>query len=270
MSPAGGDDFTALTEALIMADVGAALAAELTQEARAMDDNTPPAVRLTQVIAARLRILEASLPVGGRRPLVILTMGVNGSGKTTSIAKLCRRFAASGKTVLLAAGDTFRAAAREQLSEWAEKLGGIKIIAGDGDPAAVAFDAVAAAQAQSYDVALIDTAGRLPSQPHLMAELAKIRRATGKASRGGPDELLLVLDATTGQNALAQIAAFDHAVGVTGLILSKLDGSAKGGFALALAAKTPKPVRFVGVGEGADDLEIFDADAFARALTGIE
>ncbi|MDM5147344.1 signal recognition particle-docking protein FtsY [Candidatus Persebacteraceae bacterium Df01] len=262
------DDFAALEEGLIMTDTGAGLAARLIQEVRDKDTSKPPAALLADVMAAHLRRLEASLTLDGRKPFVIMVMGINGGGKTTTIAKLCRWFVTRNKKVLLAAGDTFRAAAREQLGEWAERLD-VEIITGVGDPSAVAFDAVRAGTARQCDVVLVDTAGRLPSQTHLMAELAKIRRAIGKSMPGAPHELLLVLDSTNGQNTLAQIEAFQQVAGVTGLVLTKLDGSAKGGFLLALAEKMPKPVRFVGVGEGADDLEIFDADAYALALSGM-
>lgn len=258
---AGGD----WRERLLMCDVGAATADAIIGEI------TVPltAANIANRIRRRLRRLEAMLATEGRAPFVILLIGVNGCGKTTTLAKLARRFLAENKRVLLAAGDTFRAAAREQLEKWAATLGGeADIIGGTGDPAAVAFNAVTAGLARRADVVLIDTAGRLPTRAPLMAELAKIRRAINKALPGAPHELLLVLDATTGQNALTQIRAFSDAVGVTGVIVTKLDGSSKGGFLLAMADDAPTPVRFVGVGEKGEDLAIFNADEYADALVG--
>lgn len=261
--------FSMLQDELIMADVGVQTAEEVVRAAQMREDGTPPARRLAAEIAARLMRVEASLSIAGRQPCVVMVMGVNGCGKTTTIAKLCRRFVGDGKKVLLVAGDTFRAAAREQLGEWAKKTGAVDIIGG-GDPGAAAFDGVRAGIARGCDVVIIDTSGRLPTQKNLMLELGKIRRAVAKALPGAPHELLLVADATLGRNVLRQIEAFGAAAGVTGLVLSKLDGSAKGGFLLELAAKMPRPVRFVGLGEGADDLAVFDADEYARALTGLE
>jgi fused signal recognition particle receptor len=191
---------------------------------------------------------------------------VNGSGKTTSIGKLARYYQNRGKTVLLAAGDTFRAAAREQLASWAERNQVAVISQKSGDPAAVIFDAVKAAVARGTDVVLADTAGRLPTQLHLMEEIKKVKRVVAKALPGAPHEVLLVLDANTGQNALAQVRAFDAAIGVTGLILTKLDGTAKGGVIAAIARERPIPVRFAGIGEGLDDLRPFDAGEFVSAL----
>lgn len=259
--------FADLQDGLIMADVGAATAAQVVQAAQLREsDNTSPLRRLAAEISSRLRRLEASMATAGRKPFVIMVMGVNGSGKTTTIAKLCRRFANDGQKVLLAAGDTFRAAAREQLQEWADKLG-VEVVVGNS-PGAVAFDGVQAGTARGVDIVIIDTAGRLPTQANLMAELGKMRRAAGKALAGAPHELLLVLDATLGRNTLRQIDVFSQAAGVTGVVLAKLDGSAKGGFLLEMAAQMPRPVRFVGLGEGADDLAIFDADEYAEALVG--
>ncbi|MGU9952063.1 MAG: signal recognition particle-docking protein FtsY [Gammaproteobacteria bacterium WSBS_2016_MAG_OTU1] len=261
--------FAALQDGLIMADVGVRTAADIIQAAQARMGDISPAQKLTAEISLRLRRVEASLAVGGQTPFVIMVMGVNGGGKTTTIAKLCRRFVLEGKKVLLAAGDTFRAAAQEQLQAWAGKLGEVEFVAAN-DPGAAAFDGVQAGIARGCDIVLIDTSGRLPSQPHLMAELGKIRRAASKALPGAPHELLLILDATLGRNTLQQIEAFTAAVGVTGLALTKLDGSAKGGFLLEMAANIPRPVRFVGLGEGADDLERFNGDEYARALSGEE
>jgi fused signal recognition particle receptor len=194
--------------------------------------------------------------------------GVNGSGKTTSIGKLAHWLQAQGKSVLLAAGDTFRAAAREQLVAWGAR-NAVPVIAQDsGDPGAVVFDALSAARARNVDVVIADTAGRLPTQLHLMEEIKKVKRVAAKALEGAPHEVLLVLDANTGQNSLAQVKAFDDALGLTGLILTKLDGTAKGGVVCAIAAEKPVPLLFVGVGEGIDDLRPFAAREFAEALVG--
>jgi fused signal recognition particle receptor len=210
--------------------------------------------------------LEQPLELRSHKPFVIMVAGVNGSGKTTSIGKLARHFRAQGKSVLLAAGDTFRAAAREQLAVWGERNGVTVIAQEAGDPAAVIFDAVSAAKARGIDVVLADTAGRLPTQLHLMEEIAKIKRVIAKAEPGAPHEVLLVLDANIGQNALAQMKAFDAAVGVTGLVLTKLDGTAKGGVIAAIARQQPKPLRYIGVGESIDDLQPFSAREFVGAL----
>jgi len=222
--------------------------------------------------ALRRMLLERLGPGSGEvqlahKPTVVLVVGVNGSGKTTSIGKLARWFQTHGQTPLLAAGDTFRAAAREQLKVWGER-NGIDVIAQDsGDPAAVVFDAINAGRARGADVVIADTAGRLPTQLHLMDELAKVKRVVAKAEPSGPHEVLLVIDAHIGQNSLTQIAAFDKAVGVTGLIVTKLDGTAKAGVLVALACSArPVPVRFIGVGEGLDDLQPFSASEFVEAL----
>jgi fused signal recognition particle receptor len=202
-----------------------------------------------------------------RKPFVILVVGVNGSGKTTSIGKLARRCAAAGDSVLLAAGDTFRAAAIEQLKVWAERTGAQFAAQLPGaDPAAVVFDALEAARARGTDVVLADTAGRLHSQAHLMEELKKVRRVIQRSDGSAPHEVLLVLDANQGQNALTQARQFHAAVGVTGLVLTKLDGTAKGGIVIAIAQSLKLPIRFVGVGESLDDFGEFDAVAFAQAL----
>ncbi|MGI9298655.1 MAG: signal recognition particle-docking protein FtsY [Gammaproteobacteria bacterium] len=261
--------FAMLRDDLIMADVGVRTAEDIIQAARLRDGDILPARRLAAEISARLMRVEASLSVAGFKPFVVMVMGVNGCGKTTTIAKLCRRLIRDGKKVLLAAGDTFRAAAREQLQEWGEKTGAAEFVSA-ADPGAAAFDGIRAGIARDCDVVIMDTAGRLPTQKHLMAELGKIRRAAAKALPGAPHELLLVADATLGRNVLRQVEAFSAAAGVTGLALAKLDGSAKGGFLLELAAQIPRPVRFVGLGEGADDLAVFDADEYARALSGLE
>jgi len=206
------------------------------------------------------------LDVDGHRPFVIMLAGVNGSGKTTSIGKLAHYLQARGKSVLLAAGDTFRAAAREQLIAWGERNNVTVITQQSGDAAAVIYDAVNAAVARGTDVVLADTAGRLPTQLHLMEEIKKVKRVIDKALPGAPHEVLLVLDANTGQNTLAQVRAFDAALGVTGLVLTKLDGTAKGGIIAAIARECPVPLRFIGVGEGLDDLRPFDAEEFVAAL----
>ena len=221
---------------------------------------------LVEELTALLAPLEAPLETGGHTPFVIMVAGVNGSGKTTSIGKLARWYQSQGKKVLLAAGDTFRAAAREQLITWGERNGVEVIAQASGDPAAVAFDAVNAARARKADILLADTAGRLPTQLHLMDEIAKVRRVINKADGSAPHEVLLVLDANIGQNALAQVKAFDAAVGVTGLVITKLDGTAKGGVLAAIARQCPKPLRFIGVGEGIDDLRPFHAREFVDAL----
>jgi fused signal recognition particle receptor len=221
---------------------------------------------LAEVLAELLEMLEEPLVIAERRPFIIMIAGVNGAGKTTSIGKLAKHFQAQGLSVLLAAGDTFRAAAREQLQTWGERNGVAVIAQEAGDPAAVIFDSIAAAKARGIDVVLADTAGRLPTQLHLMEEIAKVRRVIQKADASAPHETLLVLDANFGQNALQQVAAFDKAIGVTGLIVTKLDGSAKGGVIAAIARQCPKPIRFIGVGEGIDDLKPFKAREFVDAL----
>jgi fused signal recognition particle receptor len=269
--------FEELEMALIGADVGVTTTRELldTLRARIKVDGlrTPAQVRdaLREEIAKLLAPCEGRLDLGRAKPLVILVAGVNGAGKTTSIGKLAHWLADQDRTVLLAAGDTFRAAAREQLAVWG-KRNGVEVIAQQsGDPAAVVFDSVAAAKARGLDVLLADTAGRLPTQLHLMDELKRIKRAVEKAQPGAPHEVILVLDGTNGQNALMQTRAFDAAIGVTGLVITKLDGTAKGGVLVALArerVQRPLPMLFVGVGEGLDDLQPFDARAFAAALVG--
>jgi fused signal recognition particle receptor len=210
--------------------------------------------------------LEQTLDLSGRKPGIIMLAGVNGAGKTTSIGKLARTFQNQGLSVLLAAGDTFRAAAREQLAAWGEKNAVAVVAQSGGDPGAVVFDAIAAARARGIDVVIADTAGRLPTQLHLMEELGKIKRVIAKAEPGAPHEVWLVLDANTGQNALDQVKAFDDALGLTGLILTKLDGTAKGGVVCAIARQRPLPLRFIGVGEGIDDLRPFVAGEFVSAL----
>ncbi len=263
------DDLEAL---LLSSDVGLDATQHLLYhlKMRAKRDrlDTPEAIQraLSEIFYELLRPLEEALDVAAQRPFIIMIAGVNGAGKTTSIGKLAKHFQAQGLSVLLAAGDTFRAAAREQLQSWGERNKVTVISQQSGDPAAVIFDAIAAARARGIDIVLADTAGRLPTQLHLMDEIAKVRRVIRKADPSGPHETLLVLDATFGQNALQQVMAFDKAIEVTGLILTKLDGSAKGGVVAAIARQCPKPIRFVGIGEGIDDLRPFAAREFVDAL----
>ena len=226
---------------------------------------------LRTVLVELLSPLERPLTLASAKPCVILLAGVNGAGKTTSAGKLARLFRDQGLSVLLAAGDTFRAAAREQLLAWGERNDVAVVAQTGGNPGAVVFDAVAAARARGTDLVIADTAGRLPTQTHLMEEVSKIKRVVAKAEPGAPHEIWLVVDANTGQNALAQVRAFDEALGLTGLILTKLDGTAKGGVVCAIAlarSGQPLPLRFLGVGESADDLRPFVADEFAAALLG--
>ncbi|HTQ73894.1 MAG TPA: signal recognition particle-docking protein FtsY [Burkholderiales bacterium] len=226
---------------------------------------------LRTVVAELVATLERPFDLAPGKPCVILLAGVNGAGKTTSAGKLAKFFHDQGRSVLLAAGDTFRAAAREQLTAWGEKNGVAIVAQSGGNAAAVAFDAVAAARARATEVLIVDTAGRLPTQAHLMEELAKIKRVVAKAEPGAPQETWLVLDANTGQNALNQVKTFDEALGLTGLILTKLDGTAKGGVVCAIAlarSRNPLPLRFLGVGEGSEDLRPFTAREFAAALVG--
>ena len=271
-----------LESALLMADAGVEATRLLLERLRArvkaekITDAEAVRLALRSLIAEHLRTLERPFVLDAARPLVVMVAGVNGAGKTTSIGKLARHMHDAGCSVLLAAGDTFRAAAREQLQIWGDR-NAVTVIAQDsGDPAAVVFDAVQAAQARGVDVMIADTAGRLPTQLHLMDELRKIKRVAGKALDGAPHEVLLVIDGNTGQNALAQVKAFDDALGLTGLIITKLDGTAKGGVLAAIAAggtagsklSRPVPVYFIGVGEKLEDLQAFSADEFADALLG--
>lgn len=210
--------------------------------------------------------LEKPLEISEKRPFVIMLAGVNGAGKTTSIGKLAKHYQKKGNSVLLAAGDTFRAAAREQLTAWGEH-NNVPVIARQGsDSAAVCYDAIQAAVARGIDIVLVDTAGRLPSQPHLMEELKKVKRVITKALPDAPQEIILALDANIGQNAINQVQTFDDAIGLTGLILNKLDGTAKGGVIAAVASKRPVPLRFIGVGESVDDLHLFNSKNYIDAL----
>jgi len=261
---------------LITADVGMDAAGRLLADVRhqVKEQRLGDAGQLRQALAQALLKLLAPLAqplqTEGHQPFVIMLCGVNGAGKTTSIGKLARHFQSQGKSVLLAAGDTFRAAAREQLIEWGKRNDVTVIAQQSGDAAAVIFDAVQAAQARGIDIVLADTAGRLTTQAHLMEEIKKVKRVIAKVMPDAPHEVLLVLDANTGQNALSQVKAFDAALGVTGLVLTKLDGTAKGGVIAAIAGAHPIPVRFIGVGEGLDDLRPFVAEEFVAALLGLE
>ncbi|HEY4316376.1 MAG TPA: signal recognition particle-docking protein FtsY [Herbaspirillum sp.] len=223
---------------------------------------------LRDLLVDLLKPLQKPLVLGQHQPLVMMIAGVNGAGKTTTIGKLAKHLQAHDQSVLLAAGDTFRAAAREQLAIWGERNNVAVIAQESGDPAAVAFDAVHSAQARGTNVVMIDTAGRLPTQLHLMDELKKIKRVIGKGLAGAPHEILLVIDGNTGQNALAQVKAFDDALGLTGLVITKLDGTAKGGVLAAIAKTRPVPLYFIGVGEQIEDLQAFDAVEFVDALLG--
>ena len=261
-----------LETALLMADAGVPATEFLLQdlkrrvkESRATDTAQVKGL-LRDAVADMLAPLEKTLVVGVYHPTVIMVAGVNGAGKTTSIGKLTKHFVDAGASVLLAAADTFRAAAREQLAVWADRTQ-VEIITQQGaDPSAVAFDAVGAGRARRKDVVLVDTAGRLPTQKHLMEELTKIRRVVTKADITAPHEVLLVIDGNTGQNALTQVKAFDAAAPLTGLIVTKLDGTAKGGVLCAIAREKPVPVYFIGVGERLEDLQTFKAREFAEAL----
>ncbi|MBU0828898.1 MAG: signal recognition particle-docking protein FtsY [Gammaproteobacteria bacterium] len=261
-----------LEEALLMADTGVKatthLLADLKRRVKDTKTTDPAAVKglLADALADLLRPLEKALVIGEHTPTVIMVAGVNGAGKTTSIGKLTKHLADEGAAVLLAAADTFRAAAREQLGVWADR-NTVEIVSQEGgDPAAVSYDAVTAGKARGKDVVLVDTAGRLPTQLHLMEELRKIRRVVTKADATAPHEVLLVIDGNTGQNALAQVRSFDDALQLTGLIVTKLDGTAKGGVLAAIAQERPIPVYFIGVGEKLEDLETFNAREFAQAL----
>ncbi|ALK31972.1 signal recognition particle-docking protein FtsY [Burkholderia plantarii] len=263
-----------LEAALLMSDAGIDateyLLGTLREKVRAERLSDPLQVKaaLRALLVDLLEPLEKSLMLGRAQPLVMMIAGVNGAGKTTSIGKLAKHLQQFDQSVLLAAGDTFRAAAREQLAIWGERNNVTVVQQESGDPAAVIFDAVGAARARKIDVVMADTAGRLPTQLHLMEELRKVKRVIGKAQSDAPHEVLLVIDANTGQNALAQVKAFDDALGLTGLIVTKLDGTAKGGILAAIARQRPVPVYFIGVGEKVEDLQPFSAEEFADALLG--
>jgi fused signal recognition particle receptor len=285
--------FDDVETALLTADVGTRATAMLMDNIRAeiksrgLNNDSDPALLqsvVCQAIAAALQPLVAAEVAsevapqaspdhrfgvnGVSGPRVIMVAGVNGAGKTTSIGKLAHTWKQAGHHILLGAGDTFRAAAREQLITWGDRNGVDVISQVEGDPAAVAFDAVSAGIARKADLVLVDTAGRLPTQLHLMEELKKVKRVIAKAKADAPHDIWLVVDGGTGQNAVAQVKAFDDALGLTGLIVTKLDGTAKGGVLLAIAQARPIPVQFIGVGEAIEDLQPFDPQAFAQALVG--
>lgn len=264
--------FEDLESVLITCDVGVPatehLLKQLREQVRRRKLNEPADVQqaLKAVLLELLQPLAQPLEIGAIKPFVIMVAGVNGSGKTTSIGKLAKHFQNEGRSVMLAAGDTFRAAAREQLKIWGDRNNVPVISQESGDSAAVIFDAIQSARARGIDVLLADTAGRLPTQLHLMEEIKKVKRVIQKAIPEAPHEVLLVLDANTGQNAVAQVKSFDDALDVSGIVLTKLDGTAKGGCIAAIARQKPIPIRFVGVGEQIDDLRAFDAGEFVDAL----
>jgi fused signal recognition particle receptor len=259
---------------LITADVGVEATSRILEELRRkvarkeLGDVDALLAALSKAMVDILKPVERPLVIdAGIKPYVILVIGINGAGKTTTIGKLAHRLLAEGRTVMLAAGDTFRAAAREQLTIWAER-NGVPIIAqqSGAEPAAVIFDALQAARARQIDVLIADTAGRLHTQSHLMDELKKVKRVLGRLDPGAPHEVLLILDGTIGQNAVSQAAEFHRGLGVTGLVVTKLDGTAKGGVVLAIAQKLGIPIRFVGVGEDTEDFGVFNASEFVAAL----
>jgi fused signal recognition particle receptor len=268
-----------LESVLLSADAGVEATQFLLERmrSRARKEGLAEAAELKQVLGEELLALLAPLEkpatISAKRPWVVMMVGVNGAGKTTSIGKLAHHYQQAGHTLLLAAGDTFRAAAREQLAAWGERNDVTVISQQGGDASAVMFDAISAGRARGSDIVLADTAGRLPTQAHLMEELKKVKRVIAKAEPGAPHEIWLVIDGNTGQNAVAQVKAFDEALGLTGLIVTKLDGTAKGGVLAAIALtrsknlrQQPIPLRFIGVGEGLDDLRPFVAEDFVNAL----
>ncbi len=270
----GDELYEELESALLMSDAGVDATHYLldTLRKKVRDEKLTDAAQvkaaLRTVFVALLKPLQKPLVLGRHQPLVMMVAGVNGAGKTTTIGKLAKHLQAHRQSVLLAAGDTFRAAAREQLTIWGERNNVSVISQESGDPAAVAFDAVHSARARGTNVVMVDTAGRLPTQLHLMEELKKIKRVITKGMDSAPHEILLIIDGNTGQNALAQVKAFDDALGLTGLVVTKLDGTAKGGVLAAIAKSRPIPVYFIGVGEQIEDLQPFDAQEFVDALLG--
>lgn len=268
--------FEALESALLMSDMGVKTTTQLIHKlqsyAREQGIQEPERLHeaLENQLTTLLQPLEKSFELPSSGLHVLMIAGVNGAGKTTSIAKITHHLGRSGFSVLLAAADTFRAAAKEQLTVWADRNWVEVISQQNGDPASVAFDAIQAAQARKKEVVIVDTAGRLPTQTHLMEELKKIKRVITKAQENAPHEVLLVIDGTTGQNALTQVKAFDQALGLTGLIVTKLDGSTKGGIIAAIANECPLPIYFIGVGESLEDLHPFSAREFALALLAKE
>lgn len=266
------DVYEELETILLTSDVGINATTKLLDnlrkrvKANALDDTAQLKEALKAELLELLSPLEVPLDIGTHKPFIIMLAGVNGAGKTTSIGKLANAYQAAGKSVLIAAGDTFRAAAREQLKVWGDRNNVHVVAQESSDAAAVMYDAIESAKAKKIDVVLADTAGRLPTQMHLMEEITKVKRVMGKALDGAPHEILVVLDANTGQNAVTQVQAFDDALGVTGLVLSKLDGTAKGGVIAAIAEARPIPIRYIGIGEGIDDLKPFSANDFIDAL----
>lgn len=271
------DIYEELETILLTSDVGISATQHLLEQLRArvkrqdLQDTSALKLALKDTLLELLSPLQQPLSVNAHQPFVMMMVGVNGAGKTTTIGKLAKSLQTQGHSVLIAAGDTFRAAAREQLQVWGERNDVHVVASESGDPAAVIYDAVNSAIAKRIDVVIADTAGRLPTQLHLMDEIKKVQRVIDKALPGAPHEILLVLDANTGQNAVNQLKAFNDALGVTGLVLTKLDGTAKGGVIAAIAHLSQQsarqvPVRFIGVGESIDDLRPFDASAFVDAL----
>ena len=266
--------YEALEAQLLQSDIGTSATAFLierlreAQRRKRLEDSSQLEAELKTALVELLSPLEKPVPPIEPRPYVILLAGVNGAGKTTTIAKLTHLYQSQGLSVLLAAGDTFRAAAREQLAEWGRRHDVTVISQEKGDSAAVIFDAIQAARARKIDVVLADTAGRLPTQLHLMDEIRKVKRVIAKADAAAPHETLLVIDANTGQNAVRQVKAFDDALKLTGLVVTKLDGTAKGGAVAAIAREHPVPIRYVGIGEKAPDLRPFRAQDFVDALFG--
>jgi fused signal recognition particle receptor len=264
--------FDELETTLLLADVGVSATEQLIGDLRAtvrregLRERQQLKGALREALLRLLKPIAVPLVVDSPKPFIVMLAGVNGAGKTTSIGKIAKYYQQRGKSILLAAGDTFRAAAREQLQVWGERNNVAVIAQQSGDAAAVIFDAINAAKARAIDIVLCDTAGRLPTQLHLMEEIAKVKRVIAKAVPGAPHEILLVLDANTGQNALNQVKTFDDALGVTGLVLTKLDGTAKGGVIAAIARAYKIPVRFIGVGEAVDDLQPFSAEEFVDAM----
>lgn len=266
------DLYEELETVLLTADMGVDATVHLLKDVRervslkGLKDSSELKGALKDSLDELIAPLQQPLDVSTKKPFVIMMVGVNGAGKTTSIGKLAKYFQSQGKSVLLAAGDTFRAAAREQLMAWGERNNVTVIAQQSGDAAAVCYDAIQAATARGIDIVLADTAGRLPTQLHLMEEIKKVKRVIQKAIPDGPHEVMLVLDANIGQNAINQVKAFDDALGLTGLVLTKLDGTAKGGVIAAIAKQRPVPLRFIGIGESIDDLRPFDSRDYIDAL----
>ena len=266
------ETYDELETILLTSDIGVAATQKLLDNLKKrvkrenLEDTSALKTALKTELLAILEPLEVPLQTNIHAPFVIMLAGVNGAGKTTTIGKLAKLFQAQGNSVLIAAGDTFRAAAREQLQVWGERNNVTVIASEGGDPAAVIFDAVNSAIAKKIDIVIADTAGRLPTQLNLMDEISKVKRVIAKALPDAPHEILLVIDANTGQNAVSQVKAFDDALGVTGLVLTKLDGTAKGGVIAAIAEARPIPIRFIGIGEAIDDLRPFSAQEFVDAL----